>query len=186
MRTVCYVAVAVAVFARSSVVAAFANADESKLLSKTAPDFAADAVISSDSRKRFLRVADPEDDDLLAADEERVKFASMKQIIAKLEKDDMKHVAAILVNDMPTSIHQRSPIFLGCKRDVQRVIDLPDMSTNKAPKKAAALAKDQDDVDDYLCGDDNDVDEAAKKEKKKPVERSQVVLEMTAKRTTHA
>ncbi|KAF4323048.1 hypothetical protein BBO99_00003391 [Phytophthora kernoviae] len=25
---------------------------------------------------------------------------------------------------VPTSIHQRSPIFLGCKRDVQRVIDL--------------------------------------------------------------
>ncbi|KAG7375536.1 Elongation factor 1-beta [Phytophthora boehmeriae] len=96
MRTVFYVAVAVAVLARSSVVAAFANADESKLLSKATPDFTADTVISSDSRKRFLRVTDPEDDGLVAADEERVKFASMKQIIAKLEEDDMKHVAKIL------------------------------------------------------------------------------------------
>ncbi|KAG7376064.1 hypothetical protein PHYBOEH_001847 [Phytophthora boehmeriae] len=95
MRSVFYVAVAVAVLARSSVVAAFANADESKLLSKTTSDFAADAMIGGDSRKRFLRVTD--------LDEERTKLKSMGEIIAKLDEQDMKHVAAILVNDMPVS-----------------------------------------------------------------------------------
>ncbi|KAG7381506.1 hypothetical protein PHYPSEUDO_005963 [Phytophthora pseudosyringae] len=95
MRSIFYVALALAVVARSTVVAAFANADESQLLSKTFPDGAADAVISSDSRKRFLRVTDP---DLAVDDEERggQKYGSMTAIIAKLEEQNMKHVAKIL------------------------------------------------------------------------------------------
>ncbi|KAE8960366.1 hypothetical protein PR003_g31306 [Phytophthora rubi] len=96
MRSVFFVAVAVAVFARGSVVGAFTNADDSKLLSKTTPDFAADAMIDSDSRKRFLRVADPEDDDLTADYEERVKYKSINKIIAALEAEDQRTAAKIL------------------------------------------------------------------------------------------
>ncbi|KAE9012719.1 hypothetical protein PR003_g14129 [Phytophthora rubi] len=59
---------------------------------------AVDAMINSDSRKRFLRVSDPEDDDLTADDEERVKFKSMSKIIAKLERQDRQEVANILRN----------------------------------------------------------------------------------------
>ncbi|KAE8889451.1 hypothetical protein PF005_g31849 [Phytophthora fragariae] len=96
MRTVFFIAVAVAVFARGSVVAAFTDADESKLLSKTTPDFAVDAMIDSDSRKRFLRVADPEDDDLTLDDEERVRYKSPKRIITALQEQDLHDVANIL------------------------------------------------------------------------------------------
>ncbi|KAE8966320.1 hypothetical protein PR003_g29473 [Phytophthora rubi] len=96
MRTVFFVAVAVAVFARGSVVAALTNAGESKLLSKSTPDFAVDAMIDSDSRKRFLRVADPEDDDLTLDDEERVKYKSINKIIAALQEQDLHDVANIL------------------------------------------------------------------------------------------
>nr|AEK80967.1 Avh224 [Phytophthora sojae] len=63
MRSVFYVALAVAVFAHSSFVAAFAAADESALLSKTTPDFANDNVLSTDSWKRFLRSTDLDDED---------------------------------------------------------------------------------------------------------------------------
>ncbi|POM75892.1 Secreted RxLR effector peptide protein [Phytophthora palmivora] len=97
MRSVFYVAVAVAILARSSVVAAFTNADDSRLMSKTPPDFAVNAVISSDPRKRFLRVTDPEDGTLIAADEERGgKIGSLKAIIAKLDEQNLNHVAEIL------------------------------------------------------------------------------------------
>ncbi|KAG3122156.1 hypothetical protein PC129_g24350, partial [Phytophthora cactorum] len=92
MRSIFYVALAVAVLARSSVVAAFTNADESQLLSKTSPDLAADAMISSDSRKRFLRVTGPED-----ADEERTqKFGSLSAIIAKLDAKELDNAAQII------------------------------------------------------------------------------------------
>ncbi|KAG7376063.1 hypothetical protein PHYBOEH_001846, partial [Phytophthora boehmeriae] len=53
--------------------------------------------------------------------------------------------------------------------EAARVSDRPDIST----QKAAAFAKDQDDVDGDLCGDDDDMDEPAKKEKKQHVERSE-------------
>ncbi|POM63939.1 Secreted RxLR effector peptide protein [Phytophthora palmivora] len=98
MRSVFYVAVAVAVLARNSVVAAFTNADQSRFLSKPTPDFVADVMISSDSQRRFLRVTDPEDEDWIATDEERVKYGSLSKIIEKLEKNDMSHVAEILKN----------------------------------------------------------------------------------------
>ncbi|GMF49398.1 unnamed protein product [Phytophthora fragariaefolia] len=49
MRAAFYVAVAVAVFARSSAVAVFASADEPKFLSKVTPDLAADTMTSMDS-----------------------------------------------------------------------------------------------------------------------------------------
>nr|QMU24848.1 PaRXLR24 [Phytophthora agathidicida] len=106
MRSVFYVAVAVAVFARSSVVVASTNADESQVLSKTSPDFTVDAMISTDSQKRFLRVTDPEDDDLTADDEDRTKYGSLAQIIAKLDEKEMGHVAKILKN--MDSIHEKS------------------------------------------------------------------------------
>ncbi|ETO58878.1 hypothetical protein F444_22745 [Phytophthora nicotianae P1976] len=83
MRSIFYVAVAVAIFARSCVVAASTNADESQLLSKVSPDVAADAMIRSDSQKRFLRVTDPEDDALIAANEERGKWAFLDDVIAR-------------------------------------------------------------------------------------------------------
>ncbi|OWZ10875.1 Avirulence (Avh) protein [Phytophthora megakarya] len=83
MRSAFYVAVAVAVLARSSFVAAFTNVDESQPLSNTIPDF--DAAISNDSPKRFLRVTEPKDLDLTPDDEERVKFASLDNIIKKLD-----------------------------------------------------------------------------------------------------
>ncbi|KAJ8569178.1 hypothetical protein ON010_g6083 [Phytophthora cinnamomi] len=98
MRCVYFVAFAVAVLARGSVVAAFTNADESKLLLKTTPDLAADALIG---QKRFLRVADPEDDDLTTGDEERgggAKFASLSAIIKKLDEQDLTHAAEVLKN----------------------------------------------------------------------------------------
>ncbi|KAG6612658.1 RxLR effector protein [Phytophthora cinnamomi] len=88
-----------AVLAHSNVVAAFTNADESKLLSKTTPDLVANALIG---QKRFLRPTDPEDpgDDGLTAtdaDEERGgKFASVSVIIEKLDDQKMKHAAEVL------------------------------------------------------------------------------------------
>ncbi|OWZ10072.1 Avirulence (Avh) protein [Phytophthora megakarya] len=83
MRCVFFVAIAVAVLTRSSVVTAFAKTEESNLLSKTTPDFATDAVIS---QKRFLRVADPGDAELTPDDEERVKFKLLSDVIETLEK----------------------------------------------------------------------------------------------------
>ncbi|KAG3080019.1 hypothetical protein PI124_g19559 [Phytophthora idaei] len=83
MRSIFYVALAVAVLARSSVVAAFTSADESQLLSKTSPDFAADALISSDSRKRFLRVTGQDDVGLAADEEERIKWAFLDDVIER-------------------------------------------------------------------------------------------------------
>nr|AEK80963.1 Avh223 [Phytophthora sojae]AEK80964.1 Avh223 [Phytophthora sojae]AEK80965.1 Avh223 [Phytophthora sojae] len=71
MRSVFYVALAVAVFAHSSFVAAFAAADESALLSKTTPDFANDDVLSTDSWKRFLRSTDLDDEAEDAAEDDR-------------------------------------------------------------------------------------------------------------------
>ncbi|OWZ06595.1 Avirulence (Avh) protein [Phytophthora megakarya] len=91
MRCVFYVAVAVAILSGSSVVAAFTNADEFTLSTKITPDFAVSATISSDFRKRFLRVTDPEN-------EERTKYASLSEILAKLREKDMHHVADILKN----------------------------------------------------------------------------------------
>ncbi|POM71137.1 Secreted RxLR effector peptide protein [Phytophthora palmivora] len=88
MRSIFYVAVAVAVLAHSSFVAAFSNADESQLLSKTIPDYSANAAISSDSKKRFLRVTDPEYDDFTPAAEERGKFASLNKLIKKLDDEN--------------------------------------------------------------------------------------------------
>ncbi|OWY93740.1 RxLR effector protein, partial [Phytophthora megakarya] len=84
MRSVFYVALAVAVLAHTSIVAAFTNAEESQLLSKTIPDFATDTVINRESTKRFLRVTDPDDDFLTPDDEERVKYASLRWIMKKL------------------------------------------------------------------------------------------------------
>ncbi|ETM03687.1 hypothetical protein L917_00127 [Phytophthora nicotianae] len=101
MRSIFYVAVAVAIFGRSCVVAASTNADESQLLSKVSPDVAADAMIRSDSQKRFLRVTDPEDDALIAANEERGKWAFLDDVIARanaaeklqgLTKDSAKNI----------------------------------------------------------------------------------------------
>ncbi|EGZ19905.1 hypothetical protein PHYSODRAFT_285342 [Phytophthora sojae] len=96
MRGVFFVAVAVAIFARSSA--------EAKLLSEAAPGLAADAVISGESRERFLRVADPEDDDLAApaddgkTEERAPKFKSLNEIHKKLDEEDMVHVSKILGN----------------------------------------------------------------------------------------
>ncbi|ETI57579.1 hypothetical protein L917_21684 [Phytophthora nicotianae] len=108
MRSLFYIAVAVAVFARSSAVAAFTNADDSQLLSKTTPDFATDAMASSDSRKRFLRATDPEDGDLQADGEERTKFKSLADIIKHLDDQKMKHVAEILAN--MENIHHKNAL----------------------------------------------------------------------------
>ncbi|POM65764.1 Avirulence protein (Avh) [Phytophthora palmivora] len=85
MRSVFYVAVAVAALATSSAVAAFTNADD-KLLVKTTPNIEADAMISGDSQRRFLRVSGPEDDGLIATDEERRKVRTITKIYAKLDK----------------------------------------------------------------------------------------------------
>ncbi|OWZ12976.1 RxLR effector protein [Phytophthora megakarya] len=98
MRCVYYVVVAGAIFARSTVSAAFTNADESTLLSKTAPAFAIDTTIGSESRKRFLRAHDLENGELTPADEERTKYGSLAAIIKKLEEKDMLDVAKILEN----------------------------------------------------------------------------------------
>ncbi|OWZ02794.1 Avirulence (Avh) protein, partial [Phytophthora megakarya] len=83
MRSVFYVAVVVVVLTRSDFVAAFTNADEAQLLPKTIPVY--DAAIGNDSPKRFLRVRQSEDLDLTPDDEERVKFASLDNIIKKLD-----------------------------------------------------------------------------------------------------
>ncbi|KAG3236579.1 hypothetical protein PI124_g18417 [Phytophthora idaei] len=112
MRSIFYVALAVGVLARSSVVAAFTNADESQLLSKTSPDFAADALISMDSRKRFLRVTDPEDDDLVVADEEQTKYGSLSAIIKKLDEKEMGNAASIL-KPLSESAHVKSALKSG-------------------------------------------------------------------------
>ncbi|ETP07221.1 hypothetical protein F441_16460 [Phytophthora nicotianae CJ01A1] len=71
---------AIAVLAHSSIVAAFSNPDESQLLSKASHDFVADAMISCHSQKRSLRVVEPEDDNLTAADEERTKWAFLDDV----------------------------------------------------------------------------------------------------------
>ncbi|OWZ06380.1 Avirulence (Avh) protein [Phytophthora megakarya] len=77
MRCAFYVAIAIAVLARSNVITAFANTGESNLLSMATPDFATDAVIS---QKRFLRVADPQDTVLMRDDEERMpKLKSLSE-----------------------------------------------------------------------------------------------------------
>ncbi|OWZ20786.1 RxLR effector protein [Phytophthora megakarya] len=83
MRSVFYVAVVVVVLTRTDFVAAFTNADEAQLLPKTIPEY--DVAISNDSPKRFLRVRQSEDLDLTPDDEERVKFASLDNIIKKLD-----------------------------------------------------------------------------------------------------
>ncbi|KAG7398332.1 Elongation factor 1-beta [Phytophthora boehmeriae] len=188
MRSVFYVAVAVAVavFARSSVVAAFANADESKLLSKATPDFTADAVISGNSRKRFLRVTEPEDEDLLAADEERVKLKSLKKIAKKLDKKNMKQVAwiskgprrtrtkkdeSIVFNDSGKKLKAINDRFAFLEQNVHppALADLLGLQTRRpachrpaaAPaKKAAPAAKDDDEDND---DDDKDDDALAAK-----------------------
>nr|AEK81002.1 Avh238 [Phytophthora sojae] len=104
MRGVFFVAVAVAIFARSSAVAAFTNADEAKLLSEAAPGLAADAVISGESRERFLRVAHPEDDDLAApaddgkTEERAPNYKSLNEILKKLDEEEMINVSKILGN----------------------------------------------------------------------------------------
>ncbi|OWZ23452.1 RxLR effector protein [Phytophthora megakarya] len=103
MRSLFYVAVAVVVLAHNSVVEAFTNADEAKHLSNTTPDFVADGMISSDSRKRFLRVTDPEDGDLITVHEERgkQKVAGIIKKMTKMEiqdKQNMKKAAEILVS----------------------------------------------------------------------------------------
>ncbi|OWY99148.1 Avirulence (Avh) protein [Phytophthora megakarya] len=90
MRSVFYVALAVAVLARTSFVAAFTNA--SQLLSKTVPDFATDTVINRESTKRFLRVTDPDDDVLAPDDEERVKFKKLSEIVDKVVQAPKKVV----------------------------------------------------------------------------------------------
>ncbi|POM71799.1 Avirulence protein (Avh) [Phytophthora palmivora] len=97
MRVVFYVAVAVAILARNNVVDAFTNADEFRIMSETTPAIATNAMISGDPRKRFLRVTDPADEDLMDAGEERGgKFGSLKEILAKLDEQDLSHVAEIL------------------------------------------------------------------------------------------
>ncbi|OWY98931.1 RxLR effector protein [Phytophthora megakarya] len=96
MRCSYYVVVAVAILARSTVSAAFTNADDSTLLSKTTPDFATDTIIGSESRKRFLRTHDLENGELTPADEERTKYGSLAAIIKKLEEKDLQDVANIL------------------------------------------------------------------------------------------
>ncbi|OWY93243.1 RxLR effector protein [Phytophthora megakarya] len=85
MRSVFYIALAVVALARSSFVAASTNADDSQFLSKTNSEFTPDAVIRSDSQKRFLRVAAPENVDLAADDEERTKYKSLQGIYKKLD-----------------------------------------------------------------------------------------------------
>ncbi|EEY67206.1 secreted RxLR effector peptide protein, putative [Phytophthora infestans T30-4] len=71
MRSTFYIVLVVAVLARCSVVAAFTNADDSQLLSKVSPDFAASEMTNTASQKRFLRVAGPEDDDAMTDEEDR-------------------------------------------------------------------------------------------------------------------
>ncbi|OWZ21884.1 Avirulence (Avh) protein [Phytophthora megakarya] len=92
MRSVFYVAFAVAVLARTSFVAAFTNAEESQLLSKTIPDFATDTVINRETTKRFLRVTDPDDDVLTPGDEERVKIKKLSEILDKVAQAPKKVV----------------------------------------------------------------------------------------------
>ncbi|EEY67908.1 secreted RxLR effector peptide protein, putative [Phytophthora infestans T30-4] len=82
MRSLFYVALAVAVLARTHVVAASTNADKPQLMSKTSPDFV--GTVSTEPRKRFLRATDPEDVDLMTADEERTKYGSIDGIIKRL------------------------------------------------------------------------------------------------------
>ncbi|KAF1786215.1 hypothetical protein GQ600_27397 [Phytophthora cactorum] len=99
-------AVAVAVFARSSVVVASTNADESQVLSKTSPDFTVDAMISTDSQKRFLRVTDPEDDDLKLMMKTELSMGASKISSQSWTKKNMNHVAEILEN--MSSIHKKA------------------------------------------------------------------------------
>ncbi|KAG6616408.1 putative secreted RxLR effector peptide protein [Phytophthora cinnamomi] len=114
MRIAFYVAMGIAVFARNSVVAVFTNTDESKLVWKTSPDLAINAMISSGTRKRMLRVTDPEESDMTAPNEERVqKYASLAEIIKKL--DDEKAVTDIL-KDM-TAIHLKIGLQAARKRE---------------------------------------------------------------------
>ncbi|OWZ06175.1 RxLR effector protein [Phytophthora megakarya] len=96
MRCVNFVVVAVAILAPSSVSAAFTHADESAGLSKTTSDFATNTVNGGESRKRFLRVHNPEDGELNPVHEERTKYGSLQTIISKLDEKNMKEVASIL------------------------------------------------------------------------------------------
>ncbi|GMF30875.1 unnamed protein product [Phytophthora lilii] len=79
MRSNFFVSLIIAVFARSNVVAAFMNSDESQVLSKHAPEFTADAVVDIDSRKSFLRLMDPDDDGREVAQEEPVRLRVSKR-----------------------------------------------------------------------------------------------------------
>ncbi|GMF41635.1 unnamed protein product [Phytophthora lilii] len=86
MRSIFFVGLVIAVFARSSAVTAFTNTDDSQLLSNAAPDFATNILVNTDTQKRFLRVTDPDDDDLAVDDEERGgRFGSLEEIIKKLD-----------------------------------------------------------------------------------------------------
>ncbi|EEY62872.1 secreted RxLR effector peptide protein, putative [Phytophthora infestans T30-4] len=100
MRSTFYIVLVVAVLARCSAVAAFTNADESQLLSKVSPDFAASDMTNTVSRKRFLRVAGPEDDDSTTNEEDQgfgsivdvIKRSDATEAIQKLSKASVKKV----------------------------------------------------------------------------------------------
>ncbi|KAK1947475.1 hypothetical protein P3T76_001485 [Phytophthora citrophthora] len=83
MRCFVYIALALAVFARSNGVEAFTNTD---LSSKITPGFAANEVDYDSPRKRFLRVNHPEN----AAGEERTKISSLEMITKRLDKENAK------------------------------------------------------------------------------------------------
>ncbi|KAI9988345.1 hypothetical protein PInf_021744 [Phytophthora infestans] len=95
MRSIYYVVLAAALFARTTVVTAFTNADDSQLVSKMSPDFASDVKISGDFQTRSLRVTDPEDGNLMTDSEERTKYASLKDVIKR-------SAAADILKNMPS------------------------------------------------------------------------------------
>ncbi|EEY67199.1 secreted RxLR effector peptide protein, putative [Phytophthora infestans T30-4] len=90
MRSAFYIFLVVAVLARCSVVAAFTNADDSQLLSKVSPDFAANDMTYTVSRKRLLRVAGREDDDATTDEEDR-GFTSIVDVIKRSDAAEALH-----------------------------------------------------------------------------------------------
>lgn len=106
MRSVFFVALAIAVLVRSDAVPATAESDQVELSSKTAPDsplvqaYTSDSVLTKESSRRFLRIRDAGDDDLtsmFAAHEERARITIPSKALKKLtaKNTELKSLAAI-------------------------------------------------------------------------------------------
>ncbi|OWZ11515.1 RxLR effector protein [Phytophthora megakarya] len=138
MRSGFYIAFAVAALAYNSFVVAFTNEDESPLFSNNVPDFAANAVVSNGPQKRFLRIIEPENTDLVLHDEERAKIKSNEIIknlgmVKKVPKKTQKFAS------LQGIIQRLNKVQKASKKtqkygSLKRIIEILD-SKKTAPKK---------------------------------------------------